>query len=74
MVDNFLKEGADLIPFAAAPDSTGVNLVDGIYQIASWQEFINSAFGFTVKPLFTGDLKTLYPWKFEGSNEGNLRE
>lgn len=60
-----MKEGADILPFAAAPDSNGLAQgEDGVYQLDSWNSFVSAAFGVNVKPLFTGDLKTLYPWKF----------
>lgn len=72
-VENLLKEGADILPYAAAPSGTGVTEDEGAYGITGWNSFVAEAFGSAVKPLFTGDLATLYPWKFK-TEEANLRE
>ena len=63
-VEGYLRQGADILPFPAAPDNSGVTESDGSYQITGWGSFVSEAFGVSVKPIFTGDLKTLYSWRF----------
>lgn len=64
-VENYLQEGVvNLLPFPAAPENGGyVTSEAGQYQIESYAEHIRSGYGSSVKPLFIGDLKTLYSFR-----------
>ena len=70
-VENYLKQGADILPFAAAPEGNGVTESEGKYHITGWGSFVAEAFGQSINPIFVGDLETLYSWKF--TDEANLR-
>jgi len=67
-----LRDGAGILPYAAAPSDNGytVDATTGGFKINSWTDFVLSSYGVGVKPLFVGDLKTLYSFKLpvSGSN------
>lgn len=67
-----MRDGAGILPYAAAPSDNGytVDATTGGIKIKSWIDFVLSSYGVGVKPLFVGDLKTLYSFKlpFGGSN------
>lgn len=69
-------EGADILPFAAAPGESGFEALGaGKYAIKSWEEYVEIAFGKGVKPLFIGDLQSLYSFKTkEGEGEADEKE
>jgi hypothetical protein len=64
-----LRDGAGILPYAAAPSGNGytVDATNGAYNIKSWTDFVLASYGVGVKPLFVGDLKTLYPFKLPAS-------
>ena len=45
----------------------------GKYAIKSWEDYVEIAFGKGVKPIFVGDLKTLFSF-IPGQFSGSLRE
>ena len=66
-VEQYLKEGADILPYAAAPESTGVEYDEesGSYRIQGWNEFVDDAYGPSIKPLYVGSLSNLYSFKLQ---------
>lgn len=70
-VNQLLILGANILPFAAAPDAStfGNALKDGSYPVQSWPDFVKSVYGTGVKPLFTGDLNSLYSFLLPGQNK-----
>lgn len=72
-VEDFLREGAEILPFAAAPGESGFEPIGGgEYSIKSWEEYVEVAYGKGVKPLFIGDLKSLYSFKIK--EEENIQK
>ena len=66
-----MREGADILPFAAAPGETGFEPIGGgEYSIKSWEEYVTIAYGKGVKPIFVGDLKSLYSFKVKEEEAG----
>ena len=73
-VEALLRDGAGVLPFAAAPSDSGLGdgsaaaagNTNGAFPINSWSDFVRLAYGGGVKPLFTGDLKSLYSFKLPG--------
>ena len=67
-----MRDGAGILPYTAAPSDYGysVDATTGGFKINSWTDFVLSSYGVGVKPLFVGDLKTLYSFKLpvSGSN------
>lgn len=61
------------MPFPAAPDATtfGNPLRDEAYPIGNWPNFVRSVYGAGVKPLFSGDLNSLYSFMLPGQSNGN---
>ena len=60
-VEDYLREGVDILPFAAAPGESGFeSMGGGQFAIKSWKEYVEVAYGKGVKPLFVGDLQSLY--------------
>ena len=75
-----MRDGAGILPYATAPSDTGytVDATSGGFKINSWTDFVLSSYGVGVKPLFVGDLKTLYAFKLpvsgantDAGNNGN---
>lgn len=61
------------MPFAAAPSGgNGLNGGNGNggFTISSWNDYIRSVYGASVKPTFVGDLNTLYSFKLPGQGAG----
>ena len=53
-----------MLPFPAAPENGGyVSSEAGQYGIESYADHVISGYGASVKPLFVGDLKTLYSFR-----------
>ena len=66
-VENYLREGVDILPFAAAPGEEGFEPIGtGEYAIKSWSEFVRIAYG-NVEPLFIGTLDKLYEFKLQNA-------
>lgn len=58
------------MPFAAAPGETGFEPIGGgEYAIESWEEYVEIAYGKGVKPIFVGDLKSLYSFTVQEEEE-----
>ena len=56
------------MPYAAAAPAESYNSAavageNGSFTIKSWSDFVSAGYGAGVKPLFVGDLKTLYSFK-----------
>lgn len=72
-VEALLRDGAGLLPYAAAAPADSYNNAvvagdNGAYNIKSWSDFVSSGYGAGVKPLFVGDLKTLYSFKLPAAD------
>lgn len=57
-----------MLPYAAAAPAESYNSAavageNGSFTIKSWSDFVSAGYGAGVKPLFVGDLKTLYSFK-----------
>lgn len=72
-MNQLLILGANILPFAAAPDAStfGTAIRDGAYSIQSWPEFVKTVYGTGVKPIFTGDLNSLYSFLLPGQGKPN---
>ena len=74
-VEDYLREGVDILPFAAAPGESGFeSMGGGEFAIKSWNEYVEIAYGKGVKPLFVGDLKSLYSFLPEEEVEAGGEE
>lgn len=66
-----MKDSANILPFAAAPSApagTGVSGGAGAFPISSWNDYVRSVYGSAIKPIFVGDLNTLYPLRLPGQS------
>lgn len=61
-VEKLLKEGANVLPFNAAPSADDQWSGDSgaPIPIGNWPDFVTATYGGGVKPLFVGDLYTLF--------------
>lgn len=72
-VDAVMRDRVSILPYAAAASEdanapAAVLRPDGTFSINSWSDFVAAGYGSGVKPLFVGDLKTLYSFRLPGQS------
>ena len=72
-MEALLRQGANILPFAAAPISSAQISEDGTLAINSWGEYVLTTYGASVRPYFTGDIRTLYSFR-PGGMTSNLQQ